>query len=708
MLRNRILRLWFLAAAGAVSLAQAQEQTPPSGQRIEATLDATEVKDPISKYDYGMFIEHLGNIINHGFWSEMLDDRKFYYPVNSVEEKEPTAPPTRMKFLTLKKWRPIGPDEFVVMDRKHPYVGEQSPEIRLESRRSHGIQQSGLVLRKAKMYTGRVVLAGSPGAAVRVSLVWGPSVKDRQTVAIPALHRAYAKFPLKFTAPVDAEEGRLEIAGTGAGSFSVGAVSLMPADNIHGFRPDTTGLLRQLDSGFYRLPGGNYISGYDWRDAIGDPDKRPPTFDHAWNVMQPNDVGIAEFMELCKILKVDPYITVNAGFGDDHSAADEVEYANGSIHTRMGALRAANGHPAPYRVKYWNIGNEPYGNWQLDRTALRYFVIKHNAFAKAMRKVDPSIIIVASGAMPDQMTVTNSARRATGKTQAEYGTDGDWTGGLLEKSWGYFEGLSDHYYCYSGKRFDWDAGKDNPFLYDQNPFTAVDESLIDWARRPSNRVREKVEAWEEYKKRFPAIEDKKIFLAIDEWATSGMPPNLRLAMSYAMVMHEMFRHTDFIKMSAFTFATSTLDYNSTDAIFNTTGLMFKLYREHFGTLPIEATGNSPQPAPKWPVGGDQPAVTAGSPTYPLDLAAAFTADRKFLTVAVVNPTTSAQRLDLNVQGVQLKGKSRLWQMTGASVDAANLLGQKPEVETVETDLSEVPATLSVAPISINIYEFSVQ
>jgi len=312
---------------------------------------------------------------------------------------------------------------------------------------------------------------------------------------------------------------------------------------------------------------------------------------------------------------------------------------------------------------------------------------------------------VPSDALP---TVTNSARLVTGKTQAEYGTDADWTGGLLAKSWGYFEGLSDHWYSYSGKRFDWNAGKDNPFLYKENPFTPVDESLIDGVRRPSNRVREKVEAWDEYKKRFPAIEDKKIFLAIDEWATSGTPPNLRLALSYAMVMQEMFRHTDFIKMSAFTFATSTLDYNGTDAIFNTTGLMFKLYREHYGTLPIEVTGDSPQPSPKWPVGGDQPAVNAGSPTYPLDVVAAFTSDRKFLTLAVVNPTTSTERLDLKIDGVRLQGKSRLWQMTGPSVDAADVLGHKPEVETVETPLPEVPTTLRVAPISINIYEFPVQ
>jgi alpha-N-arabinofuranosidase len=696
-----------LLVAADATFAQAQPQTSTSPKNVTATLEATKVGEPISRYDYGMFIEHLGNVINHGLWSEMLDDRKFYFPINSAEEKEPGGNPARARFLKLKKWRPIGPDEFVGMDHDDAYVGEQSPKIKLESGTPHGIQQSGLALRKGKAYTGRIVLAGPSQARVKVSLVWGVGSNDRQTIPIPQLHSGYTKFPLKFTAQADSDEGRIEIAGTGAGSFSVGAVSLMPADNVHGFRPDTTSLLRQLNSGFYRFPGGNYISGYDWRDAVGDPDKRPPTWDYAWKVMQPNDVGMDEFMELSKILQVDPYITVNAGFGDDHSAAEQVEYMNGSVDTPMGALRAANGHREPYHVKYWNIGNEPYGNWQLGRTALRYFVIKHNAFAKAMRKVDPSIILIASGAMPDQMTVTNSARRATGKTQAQFGTDGDWTGGLLDKSWGYFEGISDHWYCYSGKRFDWDAGKDDPFLYDQNPFIAVDEPLVDWARRPSNRVREKVEAWEEYNKRFPAMKDKKIFLAIDEWAMGETSPNLKVAVSYAMVMNEMFRHTDFIKMSAFTFATSTLDFNATDAILNTTGLMFKMFREHYGELPIEVGGNSPPPPPKWPVGGDQPAVNAGSPTYPLDVAAAFTNDHRFLTVSVVNPTATTQHLDLNFAGVHASGESKVWQMTAGREDAANVLGHKPEVEVVDVPLKEVPASLSVAPVSISIYEFPV-
>jgi len=137
----------------------------------------------------------------------------------------------------------------------------------------------------------------------------------------------------------------------------------MPADNLHGFRPDTIALLRQLNSGFWRLPGGNFLSDYDWHVGIGDPDKRPPTWDYAWNAMQPNDVGMDELMQMCRLLGVDPYITVNAGLGGAESAAEEVEYMNGSTNTRMGALRAQNGHPKPYRVKYWNVGNEPYGFW---------------------------------------------------------------------------------------------------------------------------------------------------------------------------------------------------------------------------------------------------------------------------------------------------------------------------------------------------------
>ena len=110
---------------------------------------------------------------------------------------------------------------------------------------------------------------------------------------------------------------------------------------------------------------------------------------------------------------------------------------------------------------------------------------------------------------------------------------------------------------------------------------------------------------------------------------------------------------------------------------------------------------------KYPPGGDQPKTNSGSPTYPLDMFAALTPDRKYLTLAVVNATESEQKFDLNVAGVHLAGPSTLWQMTGKYLDAANHVGQKPQVVVKEIANGDAPHTLWVAPLSINIYRFPV-
>jgi alpha-L-arabinofuranosidase len=708
------LRMLGLISTAIALSSWSQSQVDPHPSPIVATINTTQVKEPISKYMYGMFIEHIGNLINHSLWSEMLDDRKFYFVIDSKTEPQAAGAPNAIRQrMQYKKWRPVGPDDFISMDAKHAFIGEHSPEIKLEAATLHGIQQSGLAVRKGKSYVGRVYLAGTPGAKVKLSLVWGATPQDRQEITIPSLHSEYARFPLKFTAQTDSDDARLEIVGTGSGSFHVGTISLMPADNLHGFRPDTVALLRQLNSGFWRLPGGNFLSDHDWHVAIGNPDKRPPTWDYAWNAMQPNDVGMDELMELCNLLGVEPYITVNAGLGGVESAAEEVEYMNGATNTRMGALRARNGHSEPYHVKYWNVGNEPYGFWEIGWTPLRYWVIKHRDFVRAMRAVDPSITILASGAMPDEMTVTGNARMATGKVIGDFGTDADWTGGLFSKCWGTFDGVTEHWYARSGTRFDLDIGQHDPYtggttMPARYGYTPVKQSLIEWARVPSNRVRVKAEEWAQYEKLFPAIKDKKVFLSIDEWAYTGTPTDLKLALSYAMVLQEMFRHTEFIKMSAFTMGVSTINFDATQSTLNTTGLMFKLYRDHFGTVPVDISGNSPQPAPKWPVGGEQPATNPGSPTYPLDISAAVTSDRKFLTLGVVNATEEPQSLKLQVEGVQVASGAQIWQMTGRSPDAANTLSQVPEVEVKETAASSVPEALQVAPLSITVYRFAIK
>lgn len=710
------MRMRVALQAGAVfslgMLAAAQQAGGPAAAGpVRVTIDTRQIGAPVSKDLYGGFIEHIGPLIYRSLWSEMLDDRKFYFPISSKDSDAPVRAGGAAR-MRMHGWRPVGPDEAVFMDREQPFVGEQSPRISLDAARAHGIRQSGLALVRGREYVGRVYLRGTPGSRVNVSLIWGDGPNERQTVSIAALTNAYRRSPLRFTARADAADGALEITGTGRGDLHIGTVSLMPADNVQGFRPDTIALLRELHSGMWRLPGGNFLSDWSWYDSVGEIDRRPPVFDYAWKAMQTNDVGLDEFMTLCRLIDVDPYVTVNAGFGDAHSAAEEVEYLNGGPKTHMGAMRAKNGHPEPYQVRYWNIGNEPYGEWQLGRTDLRYFVLKNNEFARAMRRVDPTITLLASGAMPDEMTVTGQTRvlHLSSDPQAQFGSPADFTGRLLADSWGYFDGLSEHWYARAGRRFDY-AHARSLSATDPNEagYVDVDQTLLEWARYPSNRVREKAEAWQEYERRFPAMRDKKIFLAIDEYAYSGAIPNLKLALAYGLVFNEMLRYTEFLKMAAFTMAVSRIDVNATGSVLNTTGMLFKMYRDHLGTLPVALTGDSPVPRSKYPPFGDQPKTEPGSPTYPLDMVAALTADRRSLTLAVVNATESAQRFDLNVSGSKIGGASTLWQLTGRDVNAANHVGAPPQVEIREVPVPEAEArhTMEVPPISVNIYRFPV-
>jgi alpha-N-arabinofuranosidase len=413
-----------------------------------------------------------------------------------------------------------------------------------------------------------------------------------------------------------------------------------------------------------------------------------------WSALQPNDVGTDEFLTMCELLGVDAFISVNAGFGDAQSAAQLVEYVNGAAGTPMGKLRAANGHPAPYKVKWWGIGNEMYGTWQFGYMAPKQYVIKHNMFAKAMRAVDPTITLLATGATPEEMTVNRLSVALSGKVVPDYGSDADFTGLLLANCLDNIDVMSEHFYSYDRERFD----------LAQNKRVPVEEPLVDAAYRAANRVRGKVEAYEEYARRIPGLQKKRLTIAIDEWAFTRLPANLKQTLANAVVFHEMFRHTDLIQMAGHTMGTSSIEFNATEAALNATGLLFQLYRDHFGTVPVEVGGNSPPPAPKYPVGGDQPKVNAGSPTYPLDVSAALSSDGKLLTVAVVNPTESAQSLELTIRGVELRGRGRLWRLTGPGLDAATGLGRR-EVQVVETPIGEAPKTLQVTPISIELYEF---
>ena len=423
-----------------------------------------------------------------------------------------------------------------------------------------------------------------------------------------------------------------------------------------------------------------------------------------------------EFMTLCKLIGAEPYITVNAGFGDAHSAAEEVEYMNGASSTRLGAERARNGHPEPYHVKYWDIGNEPYGAWQLGRTDLKYYVLKHNEFAKAMRKADPSITLLASGNMPEAMDLTGEMRaKDVDNMKAVEGTPEDWTGGLLEHSWGNFDGITQHWYARSGQRFDWRRRSSCRWMRPPMP------AMTRWTRRrwSTRAIRPtsctlKAAGVGAIRAALPGMLGKKNLpfhrrvrvLRRQLHARAGSEAGARLR-------HDLQRDAAAHGFPARCRRTPWASRRSTTRRrrphLNTTGLMFKLYGDHFvpGSIPVALTGNSPQPAPQYPVGGDQPETNSGSPTYPLDMFAALTPDRKYLTLAVVNATDSEKSFALNLAGVKAAGTPEVWQLTGKDLQATDRVGQAPQVTIEKIAASGDGHTLSVAPISISIFEIPV-
>jgi alpha-N-arabinofuranosidase len=681
-------------AAASVSIAGLIGSAP--AQSVEADVDAAKTHAPISRYLYGQFVEHIGNLINNGLWAEMIDDRKFYSVIPTPQAPAERAP--GFGRMRARHWTAVGPASGISMDTQHAFVGKHSPRIALGGQEPRGIEQEGLTLVRGKRYVGRVVLCGSPEAKIVVSLVWGPRSTERQTVTIDGLGGEYKKFPLRFQAPTSCENARLEIAGTGSGSFAIGAVSLMPADNQGGFRREVIRVLKQLRSGVYRFPGGNYVSAHEWRDAIGDPDRRAPKLDPVWNAVQPNDVGTEEFMRFCKLVDVAPYISVNAGFGDAWSAKEYVEYCNGAPSTPMGRLRAKNGHREPYGVKFWGIGNEMWGfSYQFGAMKLSQYVRKHNDFAEAMRSVDPAIKLIGSGAMADTMTGSGESLQLGDKLIPQPLGPADWTGGLFAHCLNEMELISEHFYNYGETHYDLAKGRQVP----NDP----DEPLVEWMRRPANHVRIKFEEYKACEKVIPPLEHKPVPICLDEWAYAGGPQNsFKVVPAYAWAFHEMFRHSDLYRMACFTFATALFSAKGSEAVLNPTGLLFKLYRDHFGVIPVEVAGNSPQPKPTAPPGGEQPEVNAGSATFPLDVAAAWTDDRKALTIAVVNPTEEERHLSLTIANANLSGKGTLWRLAPPCLTSVAEVGRE-EVTVESAGIVSVPKTVVVPKHSVTIYAF---
>ena len=697
------------SVAGAAILSQAREAFAAPAGGIQVAIDAGKVGEPINPMIFGGYMEPATTRV----WSEMLTDRKFANPITSAANAAPGPANAMMRRFRGEPFRPVGPAGTVEMDTVRPFVGNHSPRVKLGGSEPHGIQQAGLRVCHGKPYTGRVHLAGDPGAKVVARLVWGTGAGDSQTVTIPALTRAYQKFPLKFTVAADSDNARLEIVGTGSGAFHVGAVSLMPADNLQGFH---AGMIKYFkDQGFKmaKWPGGNFVSSYDFHDGLGDIDKRPT------RARESNDVGIHEYVAFCRLLGAEPDLTINSGYGSARDAAEQVEYCNGAITTRMGRLRAQNGHPEPFNIKYWCIGNEMYGPWQAGHMSLNQYWVKHNNIVEAIRKVDPKIKVCLAGASVCERGIGCAEKKGEFFPSEweppmpydlpfAFGSHEDWDGWLLANCAENVDFVSEHTYSYP--RLAYDSKKQT--------FVNVNDPLPTQARRLSNRVGEFFEAWQKYLERMPNLKEKNIKVIFDEWGCrhrqmggSYQPPGMLTPLAYAMLLNEVFRHSDMVQASCATGGLGgvLIDNTGEASGLSAEGLVMKVMATRFnGARPVTVSGNSPQQAVPGTPFVDIPNVPIGSPTYPLDVLAAFSSDRKKLLISVVNPTEEAQEFAPKITGVKLRGPGKLSQIAPPGLSSANQAGQKPNVLIVESSLPALPETVKVPPVSIGVYEFEIE
>jgi len=251
-----------------------------------------------------------------------------------------------------------------------------------------------------------------------------------------------------------------------------------PAADEDGFRTDVLALTRELGVSSVRYPGGNFVSGYRWEDGVGPVEQRPARHDLAWHSTEPNTVGLDEFMTWAEKAEVEPMYAVNLGTRGIEEALDVLQYANAPQGIALSDQRAENGHPEPYGIRMWCLGNEMDGPWQAGhKTAEEYARIATEA-ARLMRQEDPDLELIACGSSSSSME-----------------TFAAWENTVLTESYDLVDMISAHAY-YSEK-----DGDQASFLASADDM----DHFIDSVVATADHVRAKLKR------------DKRIMISFDEW-----------------------------------------------------------------------------------------------------------------------------------------------------------------------------------------------
>jgi alpha-N-arabinofuranosidase len=368
-------------------------------------IDAGKGEGRLSPLLYGQFAEFMFENIKGGLHAELIRNRGFEEAPNAIGLSRywERYPDDRNDDYGLS----FGWDETAA----YPNTKKSEGVINGHSLRAqigpgviarHGVYQSRMPVKQGVEYRGYLWLKtegfkGGVAVALESDTAGGEVYAEAEIKNVGGDWRKY-EFTLR---PAKSDLlARLAILFGGQGRLWVDQVSLMPGDAMDGVRADVFEKVKALRPAFIRWPGGNVAQDYHWQWGVGPRDERATWINLSWkNEPEPSDFGTDEFIGFCRNIGAAPSITVNVeGRGATaEEAAAWVEYCNGPATSKYGAMRARNGHAEPYGVRYWEIGNEIWGDWVRGHSDAATYARNYNRYVAAMRAVDPSIKFIAIG-----------------------------------------------------------------------------------------------------------------------------------------------------------------------------------------------------------------------------------------------------------------------------------------------------------------------
>jgi alpha-L-arabinofuranosidase len=417
-----------------------------------------------------------------------------------------------------------------------------------------------------------------------------------------------------------------------------------PLSDADGYRKDVMDAARQLGVSILRWPGGNFASGYNWKDGIGPKDSRPVRAELAWHALESNRFGTDEFLRYAQRIGADPYICLNLGLGSIDDARHWVEYTNEARNTEWANARRKNGRSEPWKVTYWALGNEIDGPWQLGhKNADEYARVALEA-AKAMRAVDPAIKLVASGS-------------------SNYGADWiGWNRTVLQTLRNTIDYIAIHTYI---------SNRENDF----ERFMAWSQTIERYIGVTASLIKE-VQAGQQ--------NPRPIYIAYDEWNVwyranerNGLEEvyNFEDALAMSLFFNAFIRHADVVKMANVAQMVNVIApmMTSKDGLFlQTTFFPIAEYGKQRGNTALDVWTTSPTYR-----------VQNRPPLGYLDVSATYNASTRELFLNVLNRSKDRElttRID-NQEG-QLTADAAVWELNHPDLKATHTFGDDKKIRPV--------------------------